>query len=144
MAAAAEWAPSADGLNQLLGLFRASQQASNQQHREIQQQLVAFNAIPDYNAYLVYILNTMKAEEGSVRQMAGLTLKNNIKEHWPRIDPAIQEYVRTGLLGSLGDGAKYIRTTVGTCITTVIYAAGLEAWPTLVPTLYQMLDSPAA
>jgi hypothetical protein len=36
------------------------------------QQLVNFNAVPDYNNYLVYILNGLKDENPSVRQMAGL------------------------------------------------------------------------
>ena len=47
---ASAWVPSNDGLQQLLGLFRGAIQASNEQHRSIQQQLISFNAIPDYNA----------------------------------------------------------------------------------------------
>ena len=137
----AAFQPSAEGLNQLLTLFKASQSATNAQHRAIQQQLNDFNVIPEYNSYLAYILNVLKNEDGAVRQMAGLMLKNNVKEHWYSLQPGVQEYVRENLLGSLGDPQKYIRTTVGSCITTVIYAGGLEAWPTLVPTLYRMLDS---
>ena len=76
---ASAWVPSNDGLQQLLGLFRGAIQASNEQHRSIQQQLISFNAIPDYNAYLVYIMGQLKSEEGSVRQMAGLMLKNNVR-----------------------------------------------------------------
>jgi len=112
VAMAAAWAPSVDGLNQLLNLFRTSATANNEQHREIQQvcprsiqpapsvrapltgaprllvaraalphshahacrrqQLTNFNSIPDYNNYLVYILNSLKDENPSVRQMAGL------------------------------------------------------------------------
>ena len=66
-----------------------------------------------------------------MRQLAGLMLKNNIKERWHTLSPDVQQYVRENLLGSLGDPQKYIRTTVGSCITTVIYAGGLEAcWGT--------------
>ena len=39
------WAPSAEGVQQLLSLFQASQGADNAQHRAIQQQLTSFNAI---------------------------------------------------------------------------------------------------
>ena len=138
----ASFVPSAEGLQQLLALFRASQSANNTQHRAIQQQLNDFNVIPEYNSYLAYILNQLKQEEGAVRQLAGLMLKNNVKEHWRKLTPEVQEYVRENLLGSLGDPQKYIRTTVGSCITTIIYVAGLDAWPTLVPMLYRMLDSP--
>ena len=140
----AQWQPSAEGLQQLLGLFRGSHSASNAQHKLIQAQLQQFNAVPDFNNYLVYILNQLKNEEGPVRQMAGLQLKNNVKQHWNHLAPEVQEYVRQNLLGSLGDKSAYIRATVGTCITTIIYAGGLEAWEQLLPTLYQMLDSPEA
>ena len=84
------WQPSTEGLSQLLGLFKASSRADNAQHRAIQQQLTDFNAIPDYNNYLVFIMN-MTQEEGPVRQMAGLVLKNNIKEHWNGVHPQFKE-----------------------------------------------------
>lgn len=88
------WQPSNEGLLQLLGLFKASSGADNAQHRAIQQQLRDFNAVPDYNNYLVYILN-MSNEEGHVRQLAGLVLKNNVKEHWESVSPQIREYARS-------------------------------------------------
>ncbi|KAJ1632546.1 hypothetical protein T492DRAFT_22292 [Pavlovales sp. CCMP2436] len=66
------WSPSPEGLLQLLNLFRTSATANNDQHREIQQQLVNFNSIADYNNYLVYILSSLRDENPSVRQMAGL------------------------------------------------------------------------
>lgn len=135
------WTPSPEGLQQLLSLFRASRSADNTQHRAIQQQLVDFNSIPDYNLYLAYIFNQLKGEEGAVRQMAGLVLKNNVKERWGSLTPDVQEYVRENLLGSLGDPMPYIRNVAGSCVTTVIQFGGLEAWPMLLPKLYAMLDS---
>ncbi|KAL3918041.1 MAG: hypothetical protein SGPRY_006160, partial [Prymnesium sp.] len=84
------WQPSSEGLAQLLGLFKASTRADNAQHRAIQQQLRDFNAVPDYNNYLVYILN-MTSEDGQTRQLAGLVLKNNVKEHWHMVSPEIRE-----------------------------------------------------
>ena len=38
--------------------------------------------MPDYNCYLVFILNQLRQEDQNVRQTAGLVLKNNVKEHW--------------------------------------------------------------
>ena len=46
----AAFQPSAEGLNQLLTLFKASQSATNAQHRAIQQQLNDFNVIPGDNS----------------------------------------------------------------------------------------------
>ena len=56
--------------------------------------------------------------------------------------PCTRSYLRENLLTSLGDDKLFIRSAVGSCITTLIYAGGLAAWPTLVPSLYQLLDSP--
>ena len=153
----------------MIALFKASLTADNSQHRSIQQQLSGFNSVPDFNAYLAYILNQSQ-EDGAIRQLAGLTLKNNIKDNWHELSPSVQEHVRESLLGSLGDPHKYIRATVGSCITTVICALAaakhshnsictchmlltpltsrpladigdLEAWPALIPALVDMLDS---
>ena len=136
------WSPVTEGLLQLLSLFKQSQSADNATHRSIQQQLTSFNAVPDYNCYLVHIFNVLRNEDGPVRQMAGLVLKNNVKEHWDALDRSVQEYVRHNLLASMDDPLPYIRTTSGSCISSICSSAGLEAWPDLVPMLYQMLDSP--
>ena len=139
----AAWQPTAEGLQQLLGLFKATQGADNEQHRNIFEQLRSFNAVPDYNCYLAFILNQMRQEETAVRQTAGLVLKNNITQHWPRrLPPEVQQYVRENLLGCLGDDVPYIRNTVGSCITTITMEEGIKLWPALLPSLYQMLDSP--
>ena len=138
----AAWQPTAEGLQQLLGLFKATQGADNEQHRNIFEQLRSFNAVPDYNCYLAFILNQMRQEETAVRQTAGLVLKNNITQHWASVAPEVQQYVRENLLGCLGDEVPYIRNTVGSCITTITMEEGLKLWPALLPSLYQMLDSP--
>ena len=45
------------------------------------------------------------------------------------------------LLGAVGDANPFIRSAVGSCVTTVVTAGGLDAWPQLIPSLYQQLDS---
>ena len=92
-AAPMSWAPSAQGLRQLVELFRATASANNSQHRQIQQQLSDFNAIPDYCLYLAYILNQLRTEEPHVRQMAGLQLKNTCKQMWKTLTPEMQQCV---------------------------------------------------
>lgn len=138
----AAWQPTAEGLQQLLGLFKATQGADNEQHRNIFEQLRSFNAVPDYNCYLAFILNQLRQEDTAVRQTAGLVLKNNITQHWASVAPEVQQFVRENLLGCLGDEVPYIRNTVGSCITTITMEEGLQLWPALLPSLYQMLDSP--
>ena len=81
-AAPMSWAPSAQGLRQLVELFRATASANNSQHRQIQQQLSDFNAIPDYCLYLAYILNQLRTEEPHVRHL--LKAFNAISRETPR------------------------------------------------------------
>jgi len=137
---AAAWQPSAEGLGQLLQLLTSSQSADNQTHRAIQQQLTSFNAIADFNNYLTYIFSVLHDQPGAVRQMAGLVLKNNVRDHWDELHDSVQAYIKAGVLACVGAPAPFLRQTAGTCVTTIAYAAGLAAWPELVPTLLRMID----
>ena len=92
----AGWQPTAEGLQQLLGLFKATQGANNEQHRHIFEQLRSFNSVPDYNCYLVFILNQLRQEDQNVRQTAGLVLKNNVKEHWETTAPDVKTCAAAG------------------------------------------------
>ena len=85
------WQPTAEGLQQLLGLFKAAHGADNDAHRAIFDQLRSFNSVPDYNCYLAFILNQMRQEDASVRQTAGLVLKNNVKESWAAVAPEVKQ-----------------------------------------------------
>ena len=110
-------------MEQLLHLLRsASQFTDSAQHRLIQQQLDSFHNIPEYASLLAYILNDRK-EGGPVRQLAGIVLKNYMKAHWRNRQKWVgSEYVCQTFLSNLGDPSKCIRTTVGSCVTTVIRA----------------------
>ncbi|CAG8510126.1 25561_t:CDS:10 [Gigaspora rosea] len=66
-----EWAPTQEGLSQLLQLLKDSVSSNNEIHTMIQQKLDSFNKIPDYPNYLVYILTQMPQEEASTRAIAG-------------------------------------------------------------------------
>eukprot|EP00962_Isochrysis_galbana_P042543 scaffold15964_cov135-Isochrysis_galbana.AAC.8 len=76
--------------------------------------------------------------------MAGLVLKNNVKEHWDEMHPSVQAYVKQGVLACVGLPEPYLRQTAGTCVTTIAYTAGLASWTELVPTLLGMLEGAAA
>jgi len=167
-----------------------------------------FRRQAEYNCYLCYIFNALKSEAGPVRQMAGLVLKNNLKEHWDSLRPDVQEWVgppfpsvrvfarararermwharnpyspltvtfaracwaasvtrrltfapryasdhpraraHTGTAAAASTasaGAARSHTSAdapcqaGSCITTVTSGAGLQAWPQLIPSLYQV------
>ena len=80
------WQPNPQGLQEIVNLFLVSRQATNEQHRQIQEKIVEFNRNPEFNCYLVHIfacLSSAQIEAGeAVRQRAGLLLKNNVKQFW--------------------------------------------------------------
>ncbi|RKP06775.1 Transportin-PC [Thamnocephalis sphaerospora] len=136
-----EWKPQPEGLQQLLQLLRDSVSPDNAQQMSVQEKLKSFNAIPDYNNYLIYIMSQMPHEDTSTRTIAGLVLKNNIRTHFEQIQPAVLEYVKQHCLTSIADADPMVRSTVGIVITTVVARAGLTSWPQVLPRLMELLDS---
>lgn len=89
------WEPQAASLQELVNLFRAYSDPTtdNSRHRQIQQQLIDFNRIPEFNNYLVYIFTCLSQEDVHIRQRAGLALKNNVSKYWEAMAPAFQQSV---------------------------------------------------
>lgn len=53
----------------------------------------------------------------------------------------VSEFIKSELLGCLGDPSALIRATVGILITTIASRGGLSRWPKLLPSLCVLLDS---
>eukprot|EP00741_Cyanophora_paradoxa_P008025 tig00001239_g7764.t1 len=136
------WVPDQQGLANILQLLKDSRSPNNAVHRQIQAQLESFNAIPDFNKYLCFILVHMKSEAEDIRQMAGLLLKNNVRGRYAQLNADVQNYIKEEVVKALGDPQHFIRSTVGTVIVTIATSAGFEAWPGLVQYLIGLLDSP--
>ena len=48
------------------------------------QRVQALNEYPDFSNYLAYVMSDLKTEADATRSLAGLILKNNVKEYYPR------------------------------------------------------------
>ena len=48
------------------------------------QRLQGLNQYPDFNSYLAFVLCELKTEDDATRSVAGLILKNNVREYYPR------------------------------------------------------------
>ncbi len=105
------------------------------------QRLESFNKIPDYNSYLTYILTQLPTEDATVRAMAGLLLKNNIRLRMQDIGPDVIAFIKQNIFGALGDQVPMIRNTVSTVIDTLIVELGPESWPEALSSLMEMSDS---
>lgn len=153
--AAPGWRPDPSGLQHVVGMLRESTDASCDQ-ATVLARLEAYATRGDFNNYLAFIL--ARGESGgehagvgaaaasgvnaeSVRQAAGLLLKNNLKSLYKNLAPDIRAYINNELLSAIGDDSLLVRSAVAVCITAIVSKAGLQVWPDLFPTLVSCLDS---
>lgn len=79
--------------------------------------------------------------DDATRSLAGLILKNNLKQHYDALPKDTIDFIKSECLVSLGDSSSLIRATVGILITTIQVKGKIAAWPELIPSLCNMLDS---
>lgn len=86
----------------------------------------------------MFIQTKMPGESETVRAVAGLILKNNIRtlEHVPL--PSIQ-YIQQCCLDSIADASPLVRSTVGTIMTTILQKIGVSSWPEVLPRLMALV-----
>jgi transportin-1 len=154
VAAAPGWRPDPSGLQHVVGMLRESTDGSGNQEK-VYARLQAYATQGDFNNYLAYILARGASGIGgdglatpdsgvnaeSVRQAAGLLLKNNLKSLYKNLAPDIRAYINKELLSAIGDDSRLVRSAVAVCITAIVSKAGLQVWPDLFPTLVSCLDS---
>ncbi|KAJ2860345.1 hypothetical protein GGI22_002737 [Coemansia erecta] len=76
-----------------------------------------------------------------VRAVAGLLLKNNVRQGFATIPPHVLDYVKHKSIDAIGDPDTLVRHTLGTVIATIITLGRLRNWPEILPRLMQLLDS---
>ncbi|GAA5797479.1 armadillo-type protein [Helicostylum pulchrum] len=133
------WQPSPQGLSDLLQLLREAINPSADGHN-VQERLEYFNKIPDYNNYLVYILTQMPQEDQYIRSVAGLTLKNNIRSHFPTIPAEVLAYVKDCCLVHIGDSG--VGKPVSLVIAAIVARGNIQNWPQVLQVLLEKLDDP--
>lgn len=89
--------------------------------------------MPDFLAYLTFVLITCKQESQEHRAVAGLLLKNSFSQNTvSSLDPQAAQamaYVKAVVIQGLGDPDSQIRQAVSTVITSLIAADEPGAWP---------------
>ncbi|VDN02526.1 unnamed protein product [Thelazia callipaeda] len=141
MTGAADWRPISEELLQVVQLLHHSQSPDTQTQRNVQERLDELNSHPEFCCYLVFILSEMKNEQVANRSLAGLILKNSIRLLWERLPEPVRQFVRNKTLQAISDSHPLIRATVGIVVTSIVLHEGISQWPTLLPTLCNMLES---
>ncbi|GAA5956019.1 hypothetical protein JCM8115_004388 [Rhodotorula mucilaginosa] len=135
------WQPNAGGLEELLACLRSSGSPDTKVQESVNERLEQFNNVPEYNQYLTYILTQLPAEDVTVRSMAGLLLKNNIRLRLNTFAPSVIEYVKANIFSAIGDSTSMIRNTVSTVIDTLLVELSPENWTEALSRLMELVDS---
>ncbi|BGP36860.1 hypothetical protein JCM10449v2_000762 [Rhodotorula kratochvilovae] len=135
------WQPQPQGLDELVACLRSSGSPDTKVQESINERLESFNKIPDYNSYLVYILTQMPGEDVTVRSMAGLLLKNNIRLRLEQFPADVVQYVKGNIFTAIADPTSMIRNTVSTVIDTLLVELKPENWIEALSRLMELADS---
>eukprot|EP00899_Mesostigma_viride_P019067 jgi/Mesvir1/27161/Mv20825-RA.1 len=138
--ASVDWQPQPQGVEQICQLLHDYQNPAQDQ-TQIFQQLQRCTAFPDFNNYLTFILTKGENQPLTVRQSAGLLLKNNLKSQFTSLPPQFQAYLKGSLLPLLGASERQLRLTVGTAISVIVQVAGVASWPELFTAIAHCLES---
>jgi len=137
--------PDDESCAQLVNMLTVLRVPGTQQYTEAQAALEQFEKNPEFVLYLAYILAEcgVKGVREDVRQLAGLLLKKIIAEKtFGSMNDLTQLYIKNQLLKSVQDSQSHpIRSTAGTCITTIVSDIKLETWQELLPCLASYLDA---
>ena len=105
------------------------------------QKLNEFTRVPEYIAYLAYILAFMNNQEDRIRTIAGYLLKNNARLIL-RAAPEVVAYVKASVLQAFFDPSMMVRNAAGQDIVSFMGILEPRNWPECLQQLVNTLDSP--
>lgn len=133
--------PQPEGVKKILEIFRDQTQISdNAQLQQLYLQLENLQKHPEFNNYLAYIFSSCKDQSDNIRAQTGIQLKNNVKSDYENMHPTVRQYIKNQVLSTLGDNSKFIRSIVGTIITTIANQDQLSGWEPILKRLVELLD----
>ncbi|EIW80522.1 transportin-PC [Coniophora puteana RWD-64-598 SS2] len=134
------WTPDPAGLQEILQTIHDSTSTQNKVQEAITHKLNAFTRVPDYIAYLSYILTSMPQEDERIRTIAGYLLKNNSRLILSA-SPAVVSFSKSAVLRAFLD-TPTIRNAAGQDIVAFLGVLEPRNWPECLQQLVNMLDSP--
>lgn len=106
----------------------------------LSQKLNEFTRVPEYIAYLAYILAFMPQQEDRIRTIAGYLLKNNARLI-VRAAPEVVAYVKASVLQAFFDPSMMVRNAAGQDIVSFLGILEPKNWPECLQQLVHTLDS---
>lgn len=108
--------------------------------RDDLQKLNSFTRVPDYIAYLAYILSSLPGEQDRIRTIAGYLLKNNAALIL-RSTPEVVEFVKAAVLQAFSDPSAMIRNAAGQDVVQFLGILEPKRWPECLTQLVALLDT---
>ncbi|KAI0067569.1 ARM repeat-containing protein [Artomyces pyxidatus] len=135
------WSPQEAGLREILQTIHDSTNTSSAQiQRDITLKLNNFTRVPDYIAYLAYILTSLSQEEDRIRTIAGYLLKNNARLIL-RSSSEVVSFVKAAILQAFNDPSDMIRNAAGQDIVAFLGILEPKMWPECLMQLVAQLDA---
>lgn len=100
--------------------------------------------MPDYIAYLAFILAHMPDQPERIRSIAAYLLKNNARSILHTTTPEAQQFVKASVLQAFRDPVPQVRAASSQCIVTLMGILEPRNWPEALQLLVGMLDDPSA
>lgn len=137
-------------LEAIVRLLQSTTSPDNNVQREVVSKIREFKKNPEFSMYLSFILSNCTADQVGgdyVRFQAGVILKTIVSRGsgWSQLNPNIRNYVISQIMTprAIGDTVFNVRKTVANVLANIVSKQktppALQTWPTLIPTLVQMM-----
>lgn len=98
--------------------------------------------MPDFNAYLAYVLvNPIQGVESQNRAVAGYLLVNNLRTRFLSIPAPTIEYIKSVIFTGVQDTEADVRRSAGNALTWLIRGLVPENWPRALMQLLELAKS---
>lgn len=95
--------------------------------------------MPDFIAYLAYILAHMTGEDARIRTIAGYLLKANCRSI-SRVTPEAAGFVKASVLEAFRNSQSLVRNAASQDVVSLLGYLEPRNWPECLQTLFLMLD----
>ncbi|KAK7022069.1 hypothetical protein VNI00_017051 [Paramarasmius palmivorus] len=133
------WSPQPARLQEILLTIHESSDTSTLVQRNVVEKLATFSRVPDYLAYLSYILCVQNGQDDQIRIIAGILLKNNAYLILSSTPEAV-DYVKASVLHAFENPSVMIRSIAGQDIVALLGVLEPKNWFECLLYLISVLD----
>ncbi|TNV74224.1 hypothetical protein FGO68_gene12531 [Halteria grandinella] len=143
MESGVQWQPDMAALTEISQLLEVGLSGITSHQQQVYSKLSAYSQHDHYARYLALIMSiSQNGASSQVRQIAGLTLKAEVKKSFAMFTNETMEYLKERLLIAFYDPEYNVRKTVGSIMSIYLVRGGFYSWKGLIEFLTQNLGNP--